>query len=149
MLKRIGTNEARGVIVRRFLEEGDFLGAVRVGKGGKGGEEGWPTSGDFWRAAVKKALEVEEGERARLLYLLFVFLKSYGEKDVSTKIGKGGEEGQHREGAKRRQSWKEKERAKGLRVESKLASEVGGGFPDGLIKNQQVVNTLKGMFGFA
>ncbi|GMI47922.1 hypothetical protein TrCOL_g4860 [Triparma columacea] len=152
MLKRIGTNEARGIIMRRFLDEGDFLGAIREGRGGRGGEEGWPTSGDFWRAAVKKASEVEEGERARLLYLLFVFLKGYGEKDVSTKIGKGGEEGgqqQNKDGAKRRQSWKEKERAKGLRVESKLASEVGGAFPEGLIKNQQVRNTLKGMFGFA
>jgi hypothetical protein len=138
--------------MRRFLDEGDFLGAIREGRGGRGGEEGWPTSGDFWRAAVKKASEVEEGERARLLYLLFVFLKGYGEKDVSTKIGKGGEEGGqqlNKDGAKRRQSWKEKERAKGLRVESKLASEVGGAFPEGLIKNQQVRNTLKGMFGFA
>ena len=151
MLKRIGNDESRGEIVRRYLREGDFVGAIREGRGGKRGE-GWPTSGDFWRAAIKKAEgggeeeNMEEGERVRLLYLLFVFLKEYENTQVNTRIGKGAraEKGM----GKRRGSKKEQEKSKGLRVESELAKEVGE-FPPGLIKNKQVVNTLKGMFGFA
>ncbi|GMH76939.1 hypothetical protein TL16_g07241 [Triparma laevis f. inornata] len=106
-----------------------------------------PTSFDFWNACVEKAgKQLEDGEKCQFFYFLFSFLKESDPECINTVVGVGRGNGGNG-GEKRRGSWKDQERQKGLRVMSDLAKKAGE-FPLDIFQNKAVVVALKGMFGF-
>jgi hypothetical protein len=104
---------------------------------------------DFWTACVKKAVEMgpgKEGEKCQLFYHLFSFLRDFEPEVINTGLGRGV--GAPVDGdKKRRGSWKDKERQKGLRVISNLAKKAEA-FPPDIFENKAVIAALKNMFGF-
>lgn len=145
MLKRGGEGIAWNVLSGELLKEGRVLDAMRFVRGEV--KERRPTSFDFWNACVEKAgKQLEEGEKCQLFYFLFSFLKESDPECINTVVGVGRGNGGNG-GEKRRGSWKDQERQKGLRVMSDLAKKAGE-FPLDIFQNKVVVVALKGMFGF-
>ncbi|GMI10436.1 hypothetical protein TrLO_g8332 [Triparma laevis f. longispina] len=145
MLKRGGEGIAWNVLSGELLKEGRVLDAMRFVRGDV--KERRPTSFDFWNACVEKAgKQLEDGEKCQFFYFLFSFLKESDPECINTVVGVGRGNGGNG-GEKRRGSWKDQERQKGLRVMSDLAKKAGE-FPLDIFQNKAVVVALKGMFGF-
>ena len=143
MLKRCGTHEARNKLVSFLLLENDFLDAVAAAKEGYAKNSyvtGRPSFLEFWNACLFAVKNAEgDGDRCRLFYHLFAFLKDYDPDCISTKIGKDRDRSSS-SGAARKGS-------RSLRILSTLAKDVGN-FPEELFESKAVIASLKSIFGF-
>ena len=156
MLKRGGV-EGKKALVKVLLGMGKVHDAIFIARGlqwGGGGEGTAPV--DFWEKTVEEGRKLDGvGEKCRLLYHLYTFLKEYAGEHVEcglVRVAGGGEGGS-------RGSWKDRGRATGVRMTSELARRVeerekGG---EGEEKWESmlegsgaaVVTSIKSLFGFA